>query len=116
MVRLKMPNPSITGPARRAAQAGKLKRHVSACLLREGQYPMSKTTYLIAVIRKRRDKDYFDFWTHGLKTNESGEELCSNLVGVYESVDANNKQEAILLVKKKHQGLSIDTEVTQRLG
>jgi len=77
---------------------------------------MSKATYSVAVIRKGRDKDYFDFWIHGLKTNSSGEELHSDLVGFVETVDAKNKQEAVLLVKEKHPGLSIDTEATQRLG
>lgn len=77
---------------------------------------MSKATYSVAVIRKERDKDYFDFWTRGLKTNASGEELHSDLVGFTETVEAKNKQEAVSLVKGMHPGLSIDIEATERLG
>jgi len=60
--------------------------------------------------------DYFDYWTHGLKTNASGEELHPDLLGFTETVEAKNKQEAVLLVKKNHPGLSIDTEAIQRFG
>lgn len=76
---------------------------------------MSKATYSVAVIRIGRDKDYFDFWNSGIKINASGEELHSDLVGFIETVKAKNKQEAVLLVKKMHLGLSIDTEATQRI-
>lgn len=77
---------------------------------------MSKATYSVVVIRKGRNKDYFDFWTRGLKTNASGEELHSDFVGFVEVVEAKNKQEAVSMVKKMHPGLSIDAEATERLG
>jgi hypothetical protein len=77
---------------------------------------MSKATYSVVVIREGRDKDYFNFWRHGLKTSASGEELHSDLVGFTEAVEAKNKQEAESLVKKMYPGLSIDAEATQRLG
>ncbi len=77
---------------------------------------MSKATFSVSVIRKERDQDYYDFWTRSFKKNASGEELHSDLVGFTETVEAKNKQEAILLVKKMYPGLSIDTKATKRLG
>lgn len=77
---------------------------------------MKKAMYSVVVIRKDREKDYFDFWTRGIKTNASGEELHSDLVGFTVTVEAKNKQEAVSLVKQKHPGRSIDTEATQRHG
>lgn len=77
---------------------------------------MSKATYSVVVIQMGREKDYFDFWTHDLKTNSAGEELHSSLVGFTEMVEAKNKQEAISIVKKKHPGLTIDTAAIHRHG
>ena len=77
---------------------------------------MKKATYSVVVIRKDREKDYFDFSTRGIKTNASGEKLHSDLVGFTVTVEAKNKQEAVLLVMQMHPGRSIDTEATQRHG
>jgi hypothetical protein len=77
---------------------------------------MAKATYLVVVIRKGREKDYFDFLSRDLKINANGEELHSDLVGFTEMVEARNKQEAVSIVEKKHPGLSIDTAASQRLG
>ncbi len=71
---------------------------------------MAKATFSVVVIRKNREKDYFDFWHHGLRNNASGEELSSDLVGFTEIVEANNKQEAISLVQRKYPGLKVDLE------
>lgn len=77
---------------------------------------MSKATYSVVVIREGRNKDYYDFWRDGLKSNNSGEELHSDLVGFTQTVEAINKQEAVSLVKEMYPRLSIDAEATQRLG
>lgn len=75
---------------------------------------MEKAMYSVVVIRKDREKDYFDFWTRGNKTNASGEDIDSDLVGFTVTVQAKNKREAVSLVKQKYPGQSIDTEATQR--
>ena len=77
---------------------------------------MGKAMYSVVVIQKDREKDYFDFWTRGIKTNASGEELHSDLVGFTVTVEAKNRQEAISLVKQEYPGHSIDTQATQRHG
>ena len=77
---------------------------------------MGKAMYSVVVIRKDREKDYFDFSTRGKKTNASGEDLNSDLVGFTVTVEAKNKQEAVSLVRQKYPGHSIDTEATQRHG
>lgn len=77
---------------------------------------MTKSSYSVVVIRKGREKDYSDFWIHDSKTNASGEDLHSDLVGFTVIVEANNNQEAVILIKKLHPGLSIDLESIQRIG
>jgi hypothetical protein len=77
---------------------------------------MAKATYSVVVIRKNREKDYFDFWTRGVKINASGEELHSDLVGFTETVEAKNKQEAASLIQRKYPGFTIDVGATHRLG
>lgn len=68
---------------------------------------MSKSTYNVTVIREGREKDYRDFWDRGIRVNSDGEELHSALVGFTEMVEANNLDEAIAIVRKKHPGLTI---------
>lgn len=77
---------------------------------------MAKATYSVVVIRKGRERDYFDYWARDLKINAKGEELHSDLVGFTEIVEARNAQEAVSMVEKKHHGLSIDTATIQCLG
>lgn len=73
-------------------------------------------TFIVKVIHKGRERDYYDFWLQGVPKNKAGEELHSDLVGFTESVEAKNKNEAITLVRAKHPGLQIDTEATERIG
>lgn len=77
---------------------------------------MSKATFIVKVLHKGRERDYYDFWLRRVKENESGEKLHPALVGFTESVEAKNKMEAVALVREKHPGLQIDTEATERLG
>ncbi len=77
---------------------------------------MSKATYSVVVIRKGREKDYFDFWNRYNKVNANDEELHPALVSFTEMVEARNKREAVSMVKKKYSGLSIDMDATQRHG
>jgi hypothetical protein len=67
------------------------------------------------VIRKGRDKDYYDFWKRGVQKNGQGELLKSDLIGFTEIVDAKNKQEALQLIQRKHPTLTIDRENIERL-
>lgn len=77
---------------------------------------MTKASFAVKVIRKGREKDYFDFWINGVLVNDAGEQLDSSVVGFIELVESKNKAEAISLVRKKHPGLQIDTESTERHG
>jgi hypothetical protein len=77
---------------------------------------MGKTTFTVKVMHKGRERDYRDFWQHGVTSNSAGEELHSALVGFTETVEARNKAEAIALVREKHPGLQVDTEATERHG
>lgn len=74
---------------------------------------MAKATYLIKVINKGREKDYFDFWRRKLDHNAAGEPLNADLVGFEVSQLANNADEAITAVRRKHPSLQIDTQSTQ---
>lgn len=76
---------------------------------------MSKATYSVVVIRKGREKDFFDFWTRGLIFNANGEELHPDLLSFTETVEARNQQEAVSMIEKMHPGLSIDTAATAEL-
>lgn len=73
---------------------------------------MSKSTYLVKVIHKGREKDYFDFWKRNLQKNAAGEDLDATLVGFEVSQDARTPDEAIASVRKKHPGCQIDTQAT----
>jgi hypothetical protein len=77
---------------------------------------MSKATFIVTVICKGRERDYYDFWLRNVDRNEAGEELHSALVGFTESIEAKNKSDAIALAREKHPGLQIDTEATECLG
>jgi hypothetical protein len=77
---------------------------------------MSKSTYVVRVIRKGREKDYFDFWRRQRASNGSGEALDATLVGFEVSQDARSPEDAVLAVRKKHPGHQIDVEATQRLA
>ena len=77
---------------------------------------MPKSSFSVKVIRKGRDKDYYDFWVKGVKVNDAGENLDSSIVGFVELVEASNKAEAISLVSEKYPGLQIDAEATERHG
>ncbi len=77
---------------------------------------MSKVLFSVKVIRKGRDKDYYDFWVNGVEVNDAGEKLDSSVVGFVELVEANNKAEAISLIREKHLGLQVDAEATERHG
>lgn len=77
---------------------------------------MAKSTFIIKVINKGREKDYFDFWKRELQKNAAGETLDSELVGFAVSQDARDVEEAVLLVRRKHPGLQIDTQAIQKLA
>ena len=77
---------------------------------------MSKASFSVKVIRKGRDKDYYDFWVNEVDINDAGEKLDSSLVGFVELVEANGKTEAVSLVRERHPGLNIDAEATERIG
>jgi hypothetical protein len=77
---------------------------------------LSKASFTVKVARKGREKDYYDFWLKEVLINDAGEQLDSSVVGFVEIVDANNKAEAISLVRKMHPELHIDTEATERHG
>lgn len=77
---------------------------------------MGKATFIVKVIRKGREHDYYDFWLRGAERNGAGEELHSDLVGFTVPVEAKNKNEAIAHVSAKYPGFQIDTEATERIG
>ena len=77
---------------------------------------MGKATFVVKVINKGRERDYYDFWLRGVRKNEAGEELHPALVGFTETVEAKNKSDAVALVRAKHPGLQIYAEATVRLG
>lgn len=74
---------------------------------------MAKAHYLIKVIHSGREKDYFDFWRRKLAKNAAGEPLSAELVGFEVSQLANNAEEAVTAVRRKHPNLQIDTQSTQ---
>lgn len=74
---------------------------------------MAKETYLLQVINKGREKDYFDFWRKGVQKNAAGEVLGPELVGFGVSQEARDPAEAVALVRRKHPGLQVDTEFTK---
>lgn len=71
---------------------------------------MAKETYLVRVIHKGREKDYFDFWRKGVQTNAGGETLDAELVGFEISQEARDVEEAVSQVRRKHPGLQIDMQ------
>ena len=75
---------------------------------------MAKALYTVKIIRKNREKDYYDFWERGVEINASGEKLHSDLVGFTEDIEARNKKEAESLVSQKYPGLTIDVAATMR--
>ncbi|AXQ28175.1 hypothetical protein D0B54_05565 [Solimonas sp. K1W22B-7] len=75
---------------------------------------MAKSTYIIKVINKGREKDYFDFWKRKLSQNAAGEALNPELVGFAVPQEARNAEEAVELVRRKHPGLQVDTQATLR--
>ena len=77
---------------------------------------MGKSTYVVAVIRKDRNRDYRDFWDRNIKKNLEGEELHPSLVGFTEIVEALNLKEAITKVQKMHPGLTIARDCSHKLG
>jgi len=77
---------------------------------------MAKSTYSVTVIREGREKDYRDFWDHGIKINSKGEELHSDLVGFTEIVEAKNLNEAISIVREMHKGLTIARDHSSKIG
>ena len=77
---------------------------------------MGKSTYSITIIRKGRERDYRYFWDNGVKENQSGEILHSNLVGFTEIIDAKNLNEAISIAQQKHPGLSIAKDHSSKIG
>lgn len=77
---------------------------------------MESTTYLIKVIRKGREKDYFDFWRRQRETNAAGEALNAELVGFEVSQIGQTQDLAVAAVRKKHPGLQVDVEGIQRLA
>lgn len=77
---------------------------------------MSRATFIVKVICKGRERDYYDFWLRNVERNEAGEELHPALVGFTETIEAKNKSDAITLARAKHPSLQIDTEATECLG
>ena len=77
---------------------------------------MGKSTYIISIIRKGRERDYRDFWDNGVKENQSGESLHSDLVGFTEIIDAKNLNEAISIAQQKHPGLYIAKDHSSKMG
>ncbi|MGA3281593.1 MAG: hypothetical protein ABSD50_11480 [Smithella sp.] len=77
---------------------------------------MTKSTYSIAVIRKGREKDYRDFWDHGVKINSKGEKLHGDLVGFNEEVEAKNLNDAISIVQKMRPGLILAKDHSIKVG
>lgn len=77
---------------------------------------MSKATFSVVVINSGRERDYYDFWLHGIKRNDAGEELHPDLLGFTELIEAKNIAEAASLVRAKHPRLQIDAKATQRHG
>jgi hypothetical protein len=71
---------------------------------------MAKANYLIRVINKGREKDYFDFWRRDLKLNAEGEELSADLVGFEVAQSGNDADDAVASVRRKHAGLQVDTQ------
>jgi len=71
---------------------------------------MAKANYLIRVIHKGREKDYFDFWRRHTAINAAGEPLTADIVGFEVMQSGNDVDEAIASVRRKHAGLQIDTQ------
>ena len=74
-----------------------------------------KYTYSVSVVREGRERDYRDFWDRSKRVNESGEALHSDLVGFTEMVDANNLNDAVLIVEKKYPNLKVVREYSSKL-
>ena len=77
---------------------------------------MSKSTYIVSVMRESREKDCRDFWDRGIGSNADGEELHSELVGFTEVVEAKNLNEAISIVQKKHPALIVVRDHSTKVG
>jgi len=76
---------------------------------------VKKYTYSVSVIREGRERNYRDFWDKNKRVNESGEALHSDLVGFSEIVDANNLNDAVLIVEKKYPSLKVVREYSNKL-
>ena len=74
---------------------------------------MARARYYIRVIHKGREKDYFDFWRRQSTRNAAGEALSAELVGFEVTLVANDADEALAAVRRKHAGLQIDTQSTR---
>src|SRR3546814_4215501 len=72
--------------------------------------PMAKTNYLIRVINKGREKDYFDFWRRNSTVNAEGEVLNADVVGFEVAQSGNDPDDAVASVRRKHAGLQVDTD------
>src|SRR3546814_4412336 len=64
--------------------------------------PMAKTNYLIRVINKGREKDYFDFWRRNSTVNAEGEVLNADVVGFEVAQSGNDPDDAVASVRRKH--------------
>ena len=72
--------------------------------------------YKVALIREGREYDYRDFWHSGTQTNQRGEVLNSEIVGIYVHIEAKNLEDAIAMARKKYPKLTVAREHCAKLG
>lgn len=67
-------------------------------------------SYVIKVINKGREKDFFDYWRRQRSTNAAGDPLDPELLGFEVRQNGSTVEQAIAAVRRKHPGLQIDIE------
>lgn len=77
---------------------------------------MSNSTYEVVMIRREKEKDYFNYWKNNNNQTSIGEELHSDLLSFTIQVEAPNKSMAEDIARKKYPGLTIDCEATIKIG
>jgi len=75
---------------------------------------MAKPSYRVEVVRKGRERDYFDFWRKGIARNGRGEALSADLVSFVEVVRASNRREAAVLARARHPGHQVDMKTVKK--
>jgi hypothetical protein len=71
---------------------------------------MAKPTYLVYVVHRGREDDYYRYRCLGEDTNPLGEVLTEDMLGFMEAVRASNRREASVLVRARYP----DHQVTDR--